>query len=80
MVMSWHLNSMNNDIGQNSLLYQTVMEIWDAAKETYSDFENLEKSFEIEGQSRLASRRLANHSILQNSHSLLVAIRHVRIK
>ena len=40
MVMSWLNNSMNNDIGENFLLYGTAKEILDAAKETYSDNEN----------------------------------------
>ncbi|KAH9678974.1 retrovirus-related pol polyprotein from transposon RE1 [Citrus sinensis] len=40
MIMSWLINSMNNDIGENFLLYGTAKEIWDAAKETYSSSEN----------------------------------------
>ncbi|KAM7461081.1 hypothetical protein LguiA_029202 [Lonicera macranthoides] len=32
MVMSWLINSMNNDIGENFLLYETTKEIWDAAR------------------------------------------------
>ena len=35
MVMSWLINSMTNEIGENFLLYGTVKEIWDAARETY---------------------------------------------
>ncbi|RVW76072.1 hypothetical protein CK203_049183 [Vitis vinifera] len=31
MVISWLINSMNNDIGENFLLYETAKEIWDAA-------------------------------------------------
>ncbi|RVW33127.1 hypothetical protein CK203_117727 [Vitis vinifera] len=31
MVMSWLINSMTNDIGENFLLYGTAKEIWDAA-------------------------------------------------
>ncbi|KAL5567177.1 hypothetical protein UlMin_030341 [Ulmus minor] len=49
MVMSWLINSMNNDIGENCLLYETANEIWDAAKETYSDNENTTELFEIKG-------------------------------
>ncbi|KAL5540397.1 hypothetical protein UlMin_042420 [Ulmus minor] len=49
MVMSWLINSMNNDIGENFLLYETANEIWDAARETYSDNENTSELFEIEG-------------------------------
>lgn len=32
MVMSWLINSMTNDIGENFLLYGTAKEIWDAAR------------------------------------------------
>lgn len=49
MVMSWLINSMNNDVGENFLLYETTSEIWNAAKETYSHIENTDKLFEIEG-------------------------------
>ncbi|KAH9696724.1 reverse transcriptase Ty1/copia-type domain-containing protein [Citrus sinensis] len=40
MIMSWLINSMNNDIGENFLLFGTANDIWDAAKETYSSSEN----------------------------------------
>ena len=39
-VMSWLINSMNNDIRENFLHYATGKEIWDIAKETYSTLEN----------------------------------------
>ncbi|XP_052287256.1 uncharacterized protein LOC102623150 [Citrus sinensis] len=48
MIMSWLINSMNNDIGENFLLYGTTKEIWDAAKETYSSSENTVELFQIE--------------------------------
>ena len=48
MVMSWLINSMNNEIGENFLLYSTAKEIWDAAKETYSSSENTSELFEVE--------------------------------
>ncbi|XP_024027458.1 uncharacterized protein LOC112093390 [Morus notabilis] len=48
MVMSWLVNSMTNEIGENFLLYSTVREIWDAAKEFYSSKENASIIFEIE--------------------------------
>ena len=49
MVMSWLINSMNNDIGENFLLYENAKDIWDAAKEAYSANENTAALFEIEG-------------------------------
>ncbi|KAL6323499.1 hypothetical protein AAG906_039074 [Vitis piasezkii] len=48
MVMSWLINSMNTNIGENFLLYGTTKEIWDAARETYSNSENTSEIFEIE--------------------------------
>ena len=48
MVMSWLINSMTNDIGENFLLYGTAKEIWDAARETYSSSENTSELFAIE--------------------------------
>ena len=48
MVMSWLINSMNTDIGDNFLLYGTAKEIWDATRETYSNSENTSEIFEIE--------------------------------
>ncbi|KAJ0046448.1 hypothetical protein Pint_05386 [Pistacia integerrima] len=48
MVMSWLVNSMNMDIGENFLAFETAKEIWDAAKETYSDIENTSEVAEIE--------------------------------
>ena len=49
MVMSWLINTMENDIGQNFLFYNTAYEIWNAAKETYSDYDNTAELFEIKG-------------------------------
>jgi hypothetical protein len=48
MVMSWLINSMTNEIGENFLLYGTAKEIWEAARETYSSSENTSELFEIE--------------------------------
>ena len=46
--MSWLINSMTNDTGENFLLYGTAKEIWDTAKETYSNNENTSELFEVE--------------------------------
>ena len=48
MVMSWLINSMTNEIGENFLLYVTVKDIRDATKETYSSFDNSSKLFTVE--------------------------------
>ncbi|GAV66755.1 UBN2_3 domain-containing protein [Cephalotus follicularis] len=47
MVMSWLINNMDNEISQNFLFYGSAKEIWDAAKETYSDNENMEEFLKI---------------------------------
>ena len=48
MVMSWLINSMTNEIGENFLLYVTAKDIWDVAKETYSSFDNSSELFDVE--------------------------------
>ncbi|XP_024030846.1 uncharacterized protein LOC112094389 [Morus notabilis] len=47
-IMSWLVNSMNVDIGENFLLYETAQEIWEAVRETYSSSENTSELFAIE--------------------------------
>ncbi|KAF7813108.1 TMV resistance protein N-like isoform X1 [Senna tora] len=49
MVMSWLINSMDLEIGQNFMFFATAAEIWKAAKESYSDVENTAELFEIKG-------------------------------
>lgn len=68
MIMSWLINSMNNDIGENFLLYGTAKEIWDAAKETYSSSENTAELFQIE--TILHDFRQENLSVTQYFNTL----------
>lgn len=68
LVMSWLINTMNNDIGENFLLYGTAKEIWDAAKETYSNSENTSELFQVEAQ--LHDLRQGNLSVTQYFNSL----------
>ncbi|CBI24723.3 unnamed protein product, partial [Vitis vinifera] len=49
MVMSWLVNSMTADIGENFLSFDTAKEIWNTAKETFSDKENTSEIIQIEG-------------------------------
>ncbi|RVW20455.1 Retrovirus-related Pol polyprotein from transposon RE1 [Vitis vinifera] len=49
MVMSWLVNSMTADIDENFLSFDTAKEIWDTAKETFSDKENTSEIIQIEG-------------------------------
>ncbi|KAL8131529.1 hypothetical protein AgCh_007455 [Apium graveolens] len=48
MVMSWLINSMSTEIGENFLLYSTAQEIWEAARDTFSSGENTSELFHIE--------------------------------
>ncbi|KAF7826940.1 Retrovirus-related Pol polyprotein from transposon RE1 [Senna tora] len=48
MVMSWLINSMTNEIGDNFLLYTTAHDIWEAARESYSTHEKSAEIFEVE--------------------------------
>jgi len=45
LVMSWLLNTMTNEIGENFMYYDTAKEIWDAVKETYSNIDNTSAIF-----------------------------------
>lgn len=47
LVMSWLLNTMTNEIGENFMYYDTAKEMWDAVKETYSNVDNTSAIFEI---------------------------------
>lgn len=38
---------MTNEIGENFMFYDTIKEIWDAVKETYSNVDNTSTLFEI---------------------------------
>ncbi|KAJ0035586.1 hypothetical protein Pint_25611 [Pistacia integerrima] len=48
MIKTWLISSMNNDIGENFLLYATAKELWDAVKDSYSSSENTLELFAIE--------------------------------
>ncbi|KAG6480145.1 hypothetical protein ZIOFF_063623 [Zingiber officinale] len=47
MVMSWLINSMDNEIREN-FLRQFAKDIWEATKETYSHSDNTSELFEVE--------------------------------
>ncbi|RVW79069.1 Retrovirus-related Pol polyprotein from transposon RE1 [Vitis vinifera] len=65
MIMSWLINSMNNDIGENFLLFGTAKDIWDAAKETYSSSENTSELFQVES-AYMTSAKESSHNIQAN--------------
>ena len=45
--MSWLFNTMTNESGEDFMYYGTAKEIWNAAKETYSNVDNTSVIFEI---------------------------------
>ena len=47
MVMSWMINSMTSETGENFMYYKTTKEIWDVVKETYSNVDNISEIFAI---------------------------------
>ncbi|RVW79568.1 hypothetical protein CK203_051705 [Vitis vinifera] len=49
MVMSWLINFITNEIGEDFTFYETAKEIWDATKTTYLDKENTSELFEVKG-------------------------------
>ena len=49
MVMSWLINTMENNVGQDFIFYKTTKEIREAAKVMYSDRDNTAELFEIKG-------------------------------
>ncbi|RVW89138.1 Retrovirus-related Pol polyprotein from transposon RE1 [Vitis vinifera] len=67
MIMSWLINSMNNDIGENFLLFGTAKDIWDAAKETYSSSENTSELFRL---NHLHDFRQGEQSVTQYYNTL----------
>ncbi|RVW67457.1 Retrovirus-related Pol polyprotein from transposon TNT 1-94 [Vitis vinifera] len=75
MVMSWLINSMTNDIGENFMYYGTAKEIWDAARETYFNIDNTSAIFEIksilqdlrQGDSTVTEYLISLHGIGNNS-------------
>ncbi|KAA8525055.1 hypothetical protein F0562_007081 [Nyssa sinensis] len=68
MLMSWLINSITNEIGENFLLYVTAKDIWDTAKETYSSFDNSFELFAVE--SILHDLRQGDHMVTQYFNTL----------
>ena len=62
MVMSWLINSMTNETGENFMYYKSAKKIWDVAKETYSNKDNTSEVFEMEG---------TIHDLRQNELSMI---------
>ncbi|KAJ7942689.1 UBN2_3 domain-containing protein [Quillaja saponaria] len=49
MVMSWLINSTTVEWSQDFLLFETAAQIWEAAKENYSNIDNKAEIFGIKG-------------------------------
>ena len=47
MVMTWLVNSMEEDISSNYMCYPTAKELWDNVNQMYSDLENQSQIFEL---------------------------------
>lgn len=50
MIMSWLISSMTPEIAHNFILYTTAADIWKAAKELYSQTDNVAEIYELETQ------------------------------
>ena len=68
LVMSWLINSMTTEVGENFLLFRIAKEIWEAARDTYSSTENSSELFEIE--TRLYDLRQEESSVTQYFNTL----------
>jgi hypothetical protein len=76
MVMSWLINSMHPEIGETFLLYPTAAEIWQAAREIFSNSEDMSELFETENT--LHDLRQGEMSVLQLAHASMAKDRHLR--
>ncbi|KAG6514544.1 hypothetical protein ZIOFF_024907 [Zingiber officinale] len=47
MVMTWLVNSMEEEIGANYMFFPTVYELWENINQMYSDLENQSQIFEL---------------------------------
>ena len=52
MVMTWLVNSMEEDISSNYICYSTAKELWDSVTEMYSDLGNKSQIYELTLQAR----------------------------
>ena len=52
MVMTWLVNSMEEDISKNYMCYSTAKELWDSVTEMYSDLGNKSQIYELSLQAR----------------------------
>ena len=68
MVMTWLVNSMEEDISSNYMCYPTAKELWDNVSQMYSDLGNQSQVFEL--TLRLGEIRQGDDSITKYFNSL----------
>ncbi|XP_052206376.1 uncharacterized protein LOC127810847 [Diospyros lotus] len=68
MVMTWLVNSIDEDISSNYMCYPTTKELWDNVNQMYSDLSNQSQVFEL--TLKLGEIRQGDDSITKYFHSL----------
>ena len=67
MIMTWLVNSMDDEIGPNYLCYPTVKDLWDNVSHMYSDLGNQSQVYEIQlklGEIQQRSETVTRYFIL----------------
>ena len=68
MVMTWLVNSMEEDISSNYMCYPTAKELWDNVNQMYSDLGNQSQIFEL--TLKLGDMRQGEESVTKYFNSL----------
>ena len=68
MVMTWLVNSMEEDISSNYMCYTTAQELWDNVSQMYSDLGNQSQVFEL--TLKLGEIRQGDDSVTKYFNSL----------
>ena len=68
MVMTWLVNSMEEDISKNYMCYSTAKELWDSVTEMYSDLGNKSQIYELTLQAK--EIRQGGNNVTKYFHSL----------
>ncbi|XP_073315737.1 uncharacterized protein [Primulina huaijiensis] len=68
LIMSWLINSMSLEVGENFLLYETAKDVWEVVRETYSSSNNTSELSAIE--SALHDLRQGKLSVTQYYNAL----------
>jgi transposase InsO family protein len=68
MVMTWLVNSMEEEISSNYMCYSTAKELWESVKEMYSDLENKSQIYEL--TLKATEIRQGNENVTKYFHSL----------